>query len=47
MVATPMPLIRRTEPFDNPDWVFGVKWGGFRAVAIIDGDRCDLVSRNG
>jgi hypothetical protein len=39
MVGTPMPLIRRAEPFDSPDWVFEVKWDGFRAVAIIDGDR--------
>ena len=35
------------EPFDHPDWVFEVKWDGYRAVAEIrDGD-VSLYSRNG
>jgi bifunctional non-homologous end joining protein LigD len=34
------------EPFDHPDWVFEVKWDGYRAVAEIrDGD-VSLHSRN-
>jgi bifunctional non-homologous end joining protein LigD len=23
------------EPFDNPEWVFEVKWDGYRAIAEI------------
>ena len=34
------------EPFDHPDWMFEVKWDGYRAVAEIrDGD-VSLYSRN-
>jgi len=42
-----MPLIRRPSPFDHPDWVFEIKYDGYRALAVIRGGRCDLVSRNG
>jgi len=35
------------EPFDHPDWLFEVKWDGYRAIAEIrDGDVA-LYSRNG
>ena len=35
------------EPFDHPDWIFEVKWDGYRAIAEIrDGD-VSLYSRNG
>jgi len=34
------------EPFDDDNWLFEVKWDGYRAVAFIDGDRLRLVSRN-
>lgn len=44
---TPMPLARLAVPFDHPDWIFEVKYDGFRALAYIDGGRCELVSRNG
>ena len=31
------------EPFDHPDWIFEVKWDGYRAVAEIrDGRRFAL-----
>ena len=30
MLATPV-----KEPFDHPDWIFEVKWDGYRAVAEI------------
>lgn len=42
-----MPLIRRPQPFSDPDWAFEVKWDGFRALAHIENRRCRLVSRNG
>jgi bifunctional non-homologous end joining protein LigD len=43
----PMPLVRIPEPFDHPDWLFEVKHDGFRALAIIEGHTCRLVSRRG
>ena len=42
----PMLATLAREPFDHPDWVFEVKWDGYRAVAEIrDGD-VSLYSRN-
>jgi bifunctional non-homologous end joining protein LigD len=34
------------EPFDDPDWLFEIKWDGYRAVAFIDNGKARLVSRN-
>ena len=42
-----MPLNRSREPFSSPDWVFELKYDGFRALAEIEFGRCRLVSRNG
>jgi bifunctional non-homologous end joining protein LigD len=42
MLATPV-----TEPFDHPDWIFEVKWDGYRAVAEIREGGVSLYSRNG
>jgi bifunctional non-homologous end joining protein LigD len=41
-----MPLGKRRLPFDDPDWLFELKYDGFRALAYIDSCRCWLVSRN-
>jgi bifunctional non-homologous end joining protein LigD len=41
MLATPI-----AKAFDNPDWLFELKWDGYRAVAFIDDGRLRLVSRN-
>ena len=35
------------EPFDHPDWIFEVKWDGYRAVAEIREHGVSLYSRNG
>ena len=35
------------EPFDDPDWIFEVKWDGYRAVAEIRDGAVSLYSRNG
>ena len=43
----PMPLGRRREPFDHPDWIFEAKMDGFRAVSYVEGGTCRLVSRHG
>jgi bifunctional non-homologous end joining protein LigD len=34
-------------PFDDPDWVFEMKWDGFRMVSCIKGGKVTLFSRNG
>jgi hypothetical protein len=43
----PMRLLRIPEPFDHPDWLYEVKFDGFRALAHVTGHQCQLVSRNG
>src|SRR5690242_3532534 len=32
-------------PFDDPDWLFEIKWDGFRVEAVIDGDEVHLWTR--
>jgi len=34
----PMPLLKRRLPFDHPDWLFQLKYDGFRALARISVD---------
>jgi len=41
MLATPI-----DEPFDNPAWLFEIKWDGYRAIAFIEDSSIRLVSRN-
>jgi bifunctional non-homologous end joining protein LigD len=42
-----MPLARLHAPFDHDDWLFELKYDGFRALAYLTGDRCELISRKG
>ncbi len=42
-----MRLLRIPKPFDHPHFVFEPKLDGFRALVIVRGHRCELVSRNG
>ena len=42
-----MPLGRRAEAFNHPDWLFELKYDGFRCLALIEYGRCTLYSRNG
>jgi bifunctional non-homologous end joining protein LigD len=41
MLATPV-----DEPFDGSEWLFEIKWDGYRAVAFIEDGKARLVSRN-
>lgn len=41
----PMRLARRPEPFDHPDWIYEIKFDGFRALAYVENGKCQLVSR--
>jgi bifunctional non-homologous end joining protein LigD len=34
------------EPFDDPQWIYEVKWDGYRAVTFIRNGKAALVSRN-
>ncbi|HVM94090.1 MAG TPA: non-homologous end-joining DNA ligase [Terriglobales bacterium] len=42
----PMLATAIEKPFDNPEWLFEIKWDGYRAVAFIDDGRVRFVSRN-
>ena len=42
-----MPLQRQAQSFDDPDWLFELKYDGFRALAHVGDGRCAFVSRNG
>jgi bifunctional non-homologous end joining protein LigD len=42
----PMPLGRRHEPFDYPEWLFELKYDGFRALLAIGSRRPEFISRN-
>ena len=44
---TYQPMMARTaeKPFNDPDWVFEVKWDGIRAIAYVD-DTVSLKTRN-
>jgi bifunctional non-homologous end joining protein LigD len=32
-------------PFDHPDWIFEIKFDGFRSLAYVENGKCNLVSR--
>jgi len=32
-----MPLSRRRDPFSHPDWLFEIKYDGFRALCHVQG----------
>ncbi len=48
MPATVHPMLALSveKPFDSSDWLFEIKWDGYRAIAFIEGGKVRLVSRN-
>ncbi len=46
-VVKPMLATMIEKPFDHPDWIFEVKWDGYRAIAEIREGDASLFSRNG
>jgi hypothetical protein len=44
----PMPLGYVREPFSDPNWLFEIKWDGFRSLVQVHEGECRLlISRNG
>ena len=44
--VTPMLCTLVDEPFSNENWLFEIKWDGYRAVATKHKDKIELYSRN-
>jgi bifunctional non-homologous end joining protein LigD len=42
----PMLATLVNEPFDDPDWVYEVKWDGYRTLGFINKGEVQLLSRN-
>jgi bifunctional non-homologous end joining protein LigD len=43
----PMMAQLHDKPFDDPNWIFEIKWDGYRAVAEVTSKAIKLYSRNG
>jgi len=48
MPASIQPMLASVieKPFDDPNWLFEIKWDGYRAIAFIEAGKVRLVSRN-
>ena len=47
-IKTPMLATLVDEPFDDPQWLFEIKWDGYRAICTVrENGSITLVSRNG
>jgi bifunctional non-homologous end joining protein LigD len=44
-IPTPLPLRQQTQPFDGQDWIYEIKHDGFRALAVIEREKCRFLSR--
>jgi bifunctional non-homologous end joining protein LigD len=43
----PMLATLSKEPFDDPNWIYEIKWDGYRAITEIEKGKTKLYSRNG
>lgn len=48
ILKSPFPMLATldNQPFDSPDWLFEIKWDGYRAIASLNKGKVELVSRN-
>jgi bifunctional non-homologous end joining protein LigD len=44
--TSPITPVLRSRPFDHSDYLFELKYDGFRAIAYFQNGTCELVSRN-
>jgi bifunctional non-homologous end joining protein LigD len=44
---TPMMAHTREDSFDDPDWIYEIKWDGYRAIAEVNKKEIKFYSRNG
>jgi bifunctional non-homologous end joining protein LigD len=42
----PMKATLTAEPFDDQNWLFEIKWDGYRAIAEVEAGAVRLYSRN-
>lgn len=45
-VIKPMLATLVDEPFDDPDWIYEVKWDGYRTLGYVNKGEVELLSRN-
>ena len=43
----PVRPVEKKHAFDDPDWIFELKYDGFRALAYVEENGCRFVSRKG
>jgi bifunctional non-homologous end joining protein LigD len=43
---SPMLATLVDKPFDEPGWLYEIKWDGYRAIALCNGSEVNLISRN-
>jgi bifunctional non-homologous end joining protein LigD len=46
VIPSPIRLGYTSLPFDHEDWLFELKYDGFRALAVIENGQCQFLSRN-